>query len=59
MRFIVPILLLGIPALCFAAPEDLEGKQAPSLSLNDVNDKSINLESYKGKYVLLNFWASW
>jgi len=59
MRFIIPIVLLGIAALCLAAPEDLEGQQAPSLSLTDVNGKSINLESYRGKYVLLNFWASW
>jgi hypothetical protein len=59
MRFIIPMLLLAIAALCFAAPEALEGKQAPSLNIKDVNGKTINLESYKGKYVLLNFWASW
>jgi len=59
MRFIILILLLGIASLCLAAPEALEGQQAPSLSIKDVNGKSINLESYKGKYVMLVFWASW
>jgi hypothetical protein len=59
MRFIIPVVLLGISALCLAAPEALEGQQAPSFSLKDVNGKSISMESYRGKYVLLNFWASW
>jgi len=34
-------------------------KQAPELSLPDVNGKSIPLSSFKGKYVLVDFWASW
>jgi hypothetical protein len=59
MRFIIPVILMGIITLSFAAPEALEGKQAPSLVIKDVNGKTINLESYRGKYVLLNFWASW
>jgi peroxiredoxin len=35
------------------------GKQAPELSLPDVNGNEIKLSSYKGKYVLVDFWASW
>nr|WP_262898808.1 TlpA disulfide reductase family protein [Dawidia soli] len=27
--------------------------------MNDVNGKPVKLSSYKGKYVLLEFWASW
>jgi len=34
-------------------------KQAPELSLPDVNGKTITLSSFKGKYVLVDFWASW
>jgi peroxiredoxin len=34
-------------------------KQAPELSLPDVNGKKITLSSFKGKYVLVDFWASW
>lgn len=34
-------------------------KQAPDLSLPDVNGKTITLSSFKGKYVLVDFWASW
>ena len=35
------------------------GKSAPELSLPDINGKKINLSSFKGKYVLVDFWASW
>jgi peroxiredoxin len=35
------------------------GKQAPELSLPDANGRSIALSSYKGKYLLVDFWASW
>jgi peroxiredoxin len=35
------------------------GKQAPELSMPDVNGKNISIASYKGKYVLVDFWASW
>lgn len=34
-------------------------KQAPELSLPDANGKTIALSSFKGKYVLVDFWASW
>jgi thiol-disulfide isomerase/thioredoxin len=35
------------------------GKQAPQFSLPDAEGKEISLASYKGKYVLVDFWASW
>ena len=35
------------------------GQQAPEISLPDVNGKEVKLSSYKGKYVLVDFWASW
>lgn len=35
------------------------GNYAPGFRQNSVNDKEITLASYKGKYVLLEFWASW
>jgi peroxiredoxin len=35
------------------------GEQAPEIALQDVNGKIITLSSLKGKYVLVDFWASW
>jgi thiol-disulfide isomerase/thioredoxin len=32
---------------------------APDIKAKDVNGKALNLEAYKGKVVLLNFWATW
>jgi thiol-disulfide isomerase/thioredoxin len=35
------------------------GKAAPEIALNDPLGKMITLSSLKGKYVLVDFWASW
>lgn len=35
------------------------GAVAPNFTLKDVNGKSVSLSDYKGKLVLLEFWASW
>jgi cytochrome c biogenesis protein CcmG/thiol:disulfide interchange protein DsbE len=34
-------------------------KAAPGFSLNDSNGALIRLADYKGRVVLLNFWATW
>lgn len=35
------------------------GKIAPELELPDVNGTPLKLSSFRGKYVLVDFWASW
>ncbi len=35
------------------------GVTAPQFSQTDVNGKTVKLSDYKGKYVLVDFWASW
>lgn len=35
------------------------GSPAPDITMNDVDDKPFSLSSLKGKYVLVDFWASW
>lgn len=37
----------------------LLNKQAPDLTMNDVNGKPVSVSNFKGKYVLIDFWASW
>lgn len=35
------------------------GKQAPDFTATDINGKKFTLSKLKGKYVVLDFWASW
>ncbi|MFZ5553362.1 MAG: redoxin domain-containing protein [Bacteroidota bacterium] len=35
------------------------GKPAPEINMNDRNGEPLPLSSLKGKYVLIDFWASW
>lgn len=35
------------------------GKQLPDFQVQDINGNLINLDSFKGKYILVDFWASW
>ena len=37
----------------------LKGKAAPGFALEDLSGKKVTLASYKGKAVLINFWATW
>jgi len=37
----------------------LKGKAAPDFQLEDLSGKKVSLASYKGKAVLINFWATW
>ena len=42
-----------------AVKADAERKAAPSFSLQDADGRTVTLADYKGKVVLLNFWATW
>ncbi len=35
------------------------GHKAPAFTAISINGKTVNLADYKGKYVMLDFWASW
>lgn len=35
------------------------GQQLPSFSLPNTEGKTVNIDEFKGKYFLLDFWASW
>ena len=42
-----------------SALNPLIGKSAPQFSLEDLTGKKVSLADYKGKAVLINFWATW
>jgi len=39
--------------------QSLKMKKAPDFTLKDINKKEVSLKDFRGKIVLLNFWATW
>ena len=59
-------VLYGTPAPVHAAPAmpkpmvaQKPAKSAPAVSFTDASGARHALSDYKGKYVLLNMWATW
>lgn len=42
-----------------ATPDAAAGTPAPEVTFKDLDGKEVPLESYRGKVVLVNFWATW
>ena len=49
----------SLAQLLAAAKKTAVGAMAMDFTQNDVNDKPVKLSDFKGKYVLVDFWASW
>lgn len=73
-RAIILLIILGIwvipaPWGSLDAAEDLmsaarvlqfkERMSAPEFAIEDVQGNRVKLEDFRGKVVLLNFWATW
>jgi cytochrome c biogenesis protein CcmG/thiol:disulfide interchange protein DsbE len=52
---LIPSAAGGMPQ--YVSP--LMGKPAPAFALEDLTGKKVSLASYKGKALLINFWATW
>jgi thiol-disulfide isomerase/thioredoxin len=47
------------PAVHTQAMGDGDHPEAPAISLTDIEGKRLDLADYKGKVVVLDFWATW
>ena len=47
------------PAATYGAIPEMQGKVAPGFTLVDLDGKKVSLADFKGKPVLVNFWATW
>lgn len=57
---LVAALLLAAVAMACARPaEKAEAAQAPGFSIKDLQGNTLTLADYKGKVLVLNFWATW
>jgi len=66
LKFIIPLLLLVSGAAQASASladllvvPEVERHEAPAFSIENLLGGNTSLADYKGKVVLLNFWATW
>jgi len=66
VRLSILLLTLGVIAVAADQPAGRavlqpakERKAAPGFALKDVSGRTVNLKDYRGKVVLLDFWATW
>tara|TARA_B100001123_G_C15201853_1_gene983717 strand:- start:392 stop:907 length:516 start_codon:yes stop_codon:yes gene_type:complete len=53
------ILALSIHFSASAAAQVKKGENAPNFTLKNLDGKEISLSQFRGKHVLVNFWATW
>jgi peroxiredoxin len=59
-----PLVMILLAALLLASPETLAAPPAPGemarpFTLPGLDDRPVSLSSFKGRLVLLHFWATW
>ncbi len=55
----VPLLGLGVASTLYNKTHSVMEQKAPDFTLADTSGTNVSLSSFKGKYVLIDFWASW
>jgi len=58
-RFLAIGLLAASLAISAQPADPLLHKPAPAIVRDDIHQQPIDLAAYRGKVVLLNFWATW
>ncbi|MDW8321473.1 MAG: TlpA disulfide reductase family protein [Armatimonadota bacterium] len=58
--YVVVVLIAALVIYAFQPPKQMgEGDAAPNITLNLLNGETRSLADYKGKVVVLDFWATW
>jgi thiol-disulfide isomerase/thioredoxin len=52
-------IILGTLLVILHAVATGQSNQAPALALKDLRGRTVRIGDYRGKVVLLNFWAAW
>ncbi|MBS1806169.1 MAG: TlpA family protein disulfide reductase [Acidobacteria bacterium] len=61
-RLLIVLACVSLSISCKGFPQTPSGfvhKSAPQFVRTDLSGRKIDLKSYRGKVVLLNFWATW
>ncbi len=56
---LVAIIILFVYNKFIKSPDVAHGEKAPAVEATLVNGKSFSITDLEGKYVLVDFWASW
>jgi thiol-disulfide isomerase/thioredoxin len=58
-KILVTIVFAAIMIVFSCATVVAQEALAPQFSMKDVNGRTVQLRAYRGKVVLINFWATW
>ena len=56
---LLPIFVLSLFSFAVASGEPIAPIPAPTWTLKDVNGQTVSSEQFKGKVVVVDFWATW
>ena len=58
MKLLKPLAIMGL-ALAFAGAAQAAMPEQPSIKLTTLDGKPYDLASQRGKWVIVNYWATW
>ena len=57
--FAAAFAIAAVAAACAQPKQDVEAVPAPDFSIQDLQGNTLKLADYKGKVLVINFWATW